>query len=235
MALDPEQIPPKESCVLINNLGIINDRCVRKYLQCRVRSRRGPPSRSRGGSWGRRSRLCRGCWAPACPPRWTPATQFKWSPVLRIRDFYPDSEFFPSRIRIFSIPDPNFFHPRSASKNVSILTPTNFSKHSEIWSGLFIPDPDHDFYPSQIPGSKRHRIPDPGSGTLVVTTRHYSHRGWRDANPLTGPSAIWARATFIMHWLHGSLKCIKRRAAASILLNRIQTLFWEYMADSPHP
>jgi hypothetical protein len=27
-----------------------------------------------------------------------------------------------SRIRLFSIPDPNFFHPGSASKNFSILT-----------------------------------------------------------------------------------------------------------------
>jgi hypothetical protein len=36
--------------------------------------------------------------------------------VLRIRDVYPGSEFFPSRVRIFSIPDPG-----SASKNLSIL------------------------------------------------------------------------------------------------------------------
>ncbi len=28
-------------------------------------------------------------------------------PVLRIRDVYPGSDFFPSRIRIFSIPDPH--------------------------------------------------------------------------------------------------------------------------------
>jgi hypothetical protein len=28
---------------------------------------------------------------------------------------------------------------------------------------LFIPDPDPDFYPSRIPGSKRHGIPDTGS------------------------------------------------------------------------
>jgi hypothetical protein len=37
--------------------------------------------------------------------------------------------------------------------------------------GLFIPDPDADFLPSRIPGSKRHPIPDPGSGsaTLVVS------------------------------------------------------------------
>ncbi len=45
-------------------------------------------------------------------------------PVLRIRDVFPDpgfgSDFFPSRIRIFSIPDPG-----SASKNLSILTQKN--------------------------------------------------------------------------------------------------------------
>jgi hypothetical protein len=33
-----------------------------------------------------------------------------------------------SRIRIFSIPDPNFFHPGSASKNLSILTQKTVSK-----------------------------------------------------------------------------------------------------------
>jgi hypothetical protein len=32
---------------------------------------------------------------------------------------------------------------------------------SEICTGLFIPDPYPDFYPSRIQGSKRHRIPDP--------------------------------------------------------------------------
>ncbi len=59
------------------------------------------------------------------------------------------------------IPDPNFFHPGSALKNLSILAQKIVSKLSEIWSGLFIPDPDHDFSPSLIQGSKRHRILDP--------------------------------------------------------------------------
>jgi 3-hydroxy-3-methylglutaryl CoA synthase len=40
--------------------------------------------------------------------------------VLRIRDVYPGS-----RIQLFSIPDPNFFHPGSASKNLGILNPKN--------------------------------------------------------------------------------------------------------------
>ncbi len=34
-------------------------------------------------------------------------------PVFRIRNVYPASDFFPSRIRLFSIPDPTFFHPGS--------------------------------------------------------------------------------------------------------------------------
>ncbi len=58
-----------------------------------------------------------------------------------------------SQILIFYIPDPNFFHPGSASKNLSILIQEkNGSKLSEIWSGWLIPDPDPDFLP----------IPDPG-------------------------------------------------------------------------
>jgi hypothetical protein len=57
-------------------------------------------------------------------------------PVLRIRDVYPGSEFFPSRIRI-----------------------------KEFKHRIGIPDPDPDFLPIPVPGSregsKRHRIPDP--------------------------------------------------------------------------
>jgi hypothetical protein len=43
--------------------------------------------------------------------------------------------------------------PGSSSKNLSILAQNIFSKLSEIWSWLFIPDPDPDFL----------LIPDPGS------------------------------------------------------------------------
>ncbi len=74
--------------------------------------------------------------------------------------FIPDPNFFPSQIQIFSIPDPH---------QKIILTQKIVSKLSEMWSGLFIPDPDPDFYPSRIPGSgikKRHRIPDPQHGFL---------------------------------------------------------------------
>ncbi len=57
--------------------------------------------------------------------------------VLWIRDVYPDpgSDFFLSRIRIFSIPDPH--------QRIWVFEPKKlFLKLSEIWSGLFIPDPN---------------------------------------------------------------------------------------------
>jgi hypothetical protein len=95
-------------------------------------------------------------------------------PVLRIRDVIPGSELFPSRIRMFFIPDPNFFHPkfkcsipdpRSPSKNFCILTPKTRQYDPGCLSRNCIPDPDF-FYLS--------RIPDPGSGstTLLLFVGH---------------------------------------------------------------
>ncbi len=88
--------------------------------------------------------------------------------VLRIRDDYPES-----RIRIFSIPDPNFFYPGSRiwifsisdpnQRILSILTQKIVSELSEIWSGLFVPDPDPDFLPIPDPGSRDKKAPGPGS------------------------------------------------------------------------
>ncbi len=54
-----------------------------------------------------------------------------FNPVLWIRCVYQGSWIW-----IFSIPDPG-----STSKNLSILTPKIVSTLSEIWSGLFNPDP----------------------------------------------------------------------------------------------
>ncbi len=47
----------------------------------------------------------------------------------------------------------------------------------EIWSVLFIPDQDPDLicYPSRIPGSKRHRIPDPQHCYTNLTARVCRH------------------------------------------------------------
>jgi hypothetical protein len=77
--------------------------------------------------------------------------------VLRIRDVYPGSEFFPSRIQ----DQKNSWIPGSrsgsASKILSILTQKIVSKLSEIWSKIFIPDPDPD------PNLDFLHILDPGS------------------------------------------------------------------------
>ncbi len=71
--------------------------------------------------------------------------------MLRIRIFYPRS-----RIQIFSIPDPG-----SASKNLSILTPKNFFLSSRKYDpGCSSRIRILNFYPSRIPGSKSHQIPD---------------------------------------------------------------------------
>ncbi len=74
-------------------------------------------------------------------------------PVSRIRSFHRGS---------------GFFHPRSSSNNLSILTQKIVSKFSEIWSGLFIQDPDHDFLPIPDPGVKK--APDSGSWIRICNT-----------------------------------------------------------------
>jgi hypothetical protein len=75
-------------------------------------------------------------------------------PVLRIRNVYP---CFRIKLFLSRIPDPNFLHPGSTSKYFN--SKKLFFKLTDIWSGFFI-DADPDFYPSQIQGFKRHRIPD---------------------------------------------------------------------------
>ncbi len=94
----------------------------------------------------------------------------RWIVRITVADpEYPGSEFFPYLIRILSIPD-----PRSASKNLSILTQKIVCKLSEIWSGLFIPDPDPDFLPIPDPGTEPgvKKALDPGSGpTTLVRIR----------------------------------------------------------------
>jgi hypothetical protein len=80
-------------------------------------------------------------------------------------------------IRSFSVADPgcssrfpnlNFFHPGSALKNLSILSPKKWFLSSRKYDGLGcsfrvrIPDPDFLPIPDQG-GSKGHRIADPDS------------------------------------------------------------------------
>ncbi len=74
-------------------------------------------------------------------------------------------------------PNPNFFHPGSAWKNLSFLTQNIFSKLSEIRSGLF--HPGFGFFTHPGPGVKK--APDPGSATLHVyrwMNIFRSYSGW---------------------------------------------------------
>ncbi len=70
-----------------------------------------------------------------------------------------------SRIWIFPIPDPGSkdsgIPDPARIKELKYFNPKIVSKLSEIWSGMFISDPDLDFFnSSRIQGSKSHRIPD---------------------------------------------------------------------------
>jgi hypothetical protein len=108
------------------------------------------------------------------------------------------------RIRHFSIPDPNFFHPGSRihTKEFKYFNPKNcflISRNYDLVCSSWIPDPDPDFFThpgSRIPdpGVKRQRIPvrNTGSGALGAPYHYttwlrergggaalrYSYLGW---------------------------------------------------------
>jgi hypothetical protein len=107
----------------------------------------------------------------------------KFQTVLRIRDVYPGS-----RIRLFSIPDPNCLHPGSSSRNLSILTPKKpkkwflISKKYDPGCSSRITDPDADFLsiPDPDPGSRglkgtqsRIRIPNTGFRCIFFPKNFY--------------------------------------------------------------
>ncbi len=77
------------------------------------------------------------------------------------------------------IPDPNFFHPGSASKKLNILAQKivymligNMIRDVHPGSGSRI----QIFHPSRIHGSKRHRIPDPQHWIIYDFPPHAVHR-----------------------------------------------------------
>ncbi len=69
-----------------------------------------------------------------------------------------------------SVADPNFFHPGSRIRieEFKYFNPKIVSKLLELWSGLFIPDPDPDFLPIPDPGSRGKKGPGSGSATLLM-------------------------------------------------------------------
>jgi hypothetical protein len=93
--------------------------------------------------------------------------------VLRIRDVYPGYEFFHPGSQVKNIPDPG-----SASKNLSIYNPKKLFLSSRKYdSGIFIPDPDLDFfYPSRIPdpGSRNQK----GTGSRIRNNKKHKMEGF---------------------------------------------------------
>jgi hypothetical protein len=57
-----------------------------------------------------------------------------------------------------------------------MFTTINRKYYQRCGSGMFIPNPDPDFYPSRIPDPKP-RIPDPGTQIPDPTTAKYEKRG----------------------------------------------------------
>jgi hypothetical protein len=118
------------------------------------------------------------------------------------------------------IPDPNFFHPGSASKNLSILTQNIVSKHSEIWSVLFYPGSGSWSFThpgSRIQRSKRHRIPDPDQQYWYIYHRHFLQISFPN---LSCDCAFLIRKIILFSWdsFAYSLKILKS-------LMRIRNLF----------
>jgi hypothetical protein len=107
--------------------------------------------------------------------------------------FIPDpaSDFFPSRIRIVSIPDPG-----SASKNLSILTQNNGfyavgNMILVVHPGSRIPDPDPDFLPIPDPGVKKAPDPGSGSGTLHYCGKKYTREKVAVSIRMSNAFSVW--------------------------------------------
>jgi len=154
------------------------------------------------------------------------------------RNLDPGSEFFPSRIPDPGskfcpswIPDhgseffpPRMLDPRSASKNLSILAQQNgFSalrntirvfhpgSGSRIWILTFYLSRIPILYPrSRIQGSKKHRIPDPGSWIRIRSTVDFGF-----AQAVGGSIGYWLSTgaavftTHLMDQLSAAFMCKK--------------------------
>jgi hypothetical protein len=108
------------------------------------------------------------------------------------------------------IPDPTFFHPGSRDPNClhpgSRILIKEFKyfnpKKANKWflstkkydpgCSSRIPDPDADFLPSRIQGSKRHPIPDPGSESATLSATLFVRFSAADLDPDPG---TWGTVT----------------------------------------
>jgi hypothetical protein len=87
------------------------------------------------------------------PSTCTQYIQLHSAAVLRIRDVYPGSEFFPSRIRI---------------KQFNNVTQKLFLSSRKYDPGCSPRIPDPDFHPLWIPDPGVKKAPDPGSGSATL-------------------------------------------------------------------
>ncbi len=96
--------------------------------------------------------------------------------MLRIRDIYPGSDFFPSRI-----PDPNCLHPGSRIR----IKEFKYFKQKKLFlssrkydpgCSSRIPDPDADIIPSPDPGSSGQK----GTGSRIRIRNTVYYRKWRE-------------------------------------------------------
>jgi len=109
----------------------------------------------------------------------------------------PHLIFFHPGSRVKKIPDPGI---GSASKNLFYyFFPKILSKLWEIWSEIFLPDPDLDFYLSRIPDFRVKKAPDPGSATLFSNIIWLSYVGW-SAKLITGDWLIDCSAWGLIDW-----------------------------------
>ena len=88
---------------------------------------------------------------------------------LFVPDVYPGSDFFPSRIRTVSIPDPRQTPKKEKKRFLS-------SKKHDPGCSSQIPDPDTDFLPSRIPDPGVKKVPNPGSRIRIRNTGCHGSR-----------------------------------------------------------
>jgi hypothetical protein len=128
------------------------------------------------------------------------------------------------------LPDPDSYIVKQSSvaDPGCILTQEIVSKLSEIWFGMFIPDPDLDFYPSRIQGSKRHRIRNTEAEQsikqiFVGIMKATEEKSWvRIRNP-----EVWIRGSGSVSKRHGSGK-LNTRHYGSGTKHDGQWFFWTW-------
>jgi hypothetical protein len=102
------------------------------------------------------------------PPCHRVKTKIHTHPVLRIRDVYPGSDFFPSRI-----PDLNCLYPgsRTRIKEFKYFNPKKWFLSSRKYDpGCSSRIRMLTFYPSRIPDPGVKKEPDPGSRSATLYT-----------------------------------------------------------------